>query len=60
MKMGNRRLKKLDSIGIKSQTKPRWTMDPKNRAEKRALERLVRKAKRISGDDGADDEGSEA
>jgi hypothetical protein len=46
VKMGDRKTKRLDAMGVKSINKPRLTMDPKNRAERRTLERMIRKAEK--------------
>jgi hypothetical protein len=46
MKMGDRRCKRLDKLGVDSMNKPRLTLDPKNRSERQALARLKRKVAR--------------
>lgn len=45
MKMKDKRLKKLDSIGVRAQRKPMIKSNPVNRSERRALARMLRKAK---------------
>lgn len=54
MKMGDRRLKKLDSLGVAAQNKPALTNRPSNRAERRKLERHARHvAARLTPEDEA-------
>ena len=45
MKMGNRRYKRLDKLGVQAQNKPRITMQPTNRQEKRVLARYLKREK---------------
>jgi hypothetical protein len=42
MKMGNRKRKALDKLGVNAQNKPRVTTEPSNRQERRALQRVLR------------------
>jgi hypothetical protein len=44
MKMGDKRLKRLDALGVKTQNKTTLAVDPKNRAERRKLDRTLRHA----------------
>lgn len=44
MKMGDRKLKRLDALGVKTQNKSHLAVDPKNRAERRKLDRALRQA----------------
>lgn len=43
MKMGNRRLKRLDKLANQIFRKPRLTAEPANRAERRALKRALKR-----------------
>ncbi len=44
-KMGNRKCKRLDRLAVQVINKTRVTVEPKNRAEKRRLRHLIRKAR---------------
>lgn len=44
MKMGDRKIKRLDALGVKAQNKTDLAVDPKNRGERRKLDRALRKA----------------
>jgi hypothetical protein len=44
MKMGNRRLKKLDRLGVRVIDKPHLTDQPRNRQERRAAKHWIKKS----------------
>lgn len=50
MKMGDRRLKRLDRLGVQIQNKTRLTGEPTNRAEKRRFNHVLRQ-ERVKADE---------